>query len=52
MLLRFLGSRKHKFKCETFLREWVLNEFKKGSTAILVATDVAARYFSEDLHKN
>ena len=24
-------------------REWVLNEFKKGSTAILVATDVAAR---------
>ena len=32
-------------------REWVLNEFKKGSTAILVATDVAARsvgvYFAQ-----
>ena len=24
-------------------RDWVLNEFKKGSTTILVATDVAAR---------
>merc|ERR1712228_820435 len=29
-------------------REWVLNEFKKGSTAILVATDVAARGLDVD----
>ena len=27
-----------------FTREWVLNEFKTGKTAILVATDVAARW--------
>merc|ERR1719474_2088252 len=29
-------------------REWVLNEFKKGSTAILDATDVAARGLDVD----
>ena len=28
-----------------FPREWVLTEFKTGKTAILVATDVAARFF-------
>ena len=29
---------------QMFTREWVLNEFKTGKTAILVATDVAARW--------
>ena len=29
-------------------REWVLGEFKTGSTAILVATDVAARGLDVD----
>jgi len=29
-------------------RDWVLGEFKKGSTAILVATDVAARGLDVD----
>ena len=29
-------------------RDWVLNEFKRGSTTILVATDVAARGLDVD----
>ena len=38
----FLGDKEQKE------RDWVLGEFRQGSTAILVATDVAARGLDVD----